>query len=175
MIMKFRKGWYVLYVRSSQENKTHQRLLEMGLYSFLPVIETIKQWSDRKKLIKKPLFPSYIFVKVTSPFDIHKVLSVKGACNFLRFGKEVALISEKEINQIKLLINADDVSEIQTEQTLPMVGDVRKIQLGSLADLECEVVKANRLNKIVVRIKSLRQNITAVIPSYYLSEKIPAI
>ena len=43
------KNWYVLYVRSRHEKKVHQLLQEKGIESSLPLIKTIRIWSDRKK------------------------------------------------------------------------------------------------------------------------------
>jgi len=41
--------WYAVYVKSRQEKKVHQQLEEKELVSFLPLLETLRQWSDRKK------------------------------------------------------------------------------------------------------------------------------
>ncbi|WP_354304425.1 transcription termination/antitermination NusG family protein [Pedobacter sp. UYP1] len=52
-------GWYVLYIKLRYERKVHDLLNEASLESFLPLIESERQWSDRKKSILKPLFPSH--------------------------------------------------------------------------------------------------------------------
>ena len=168
--MKFKHGWYVIYVNPNSEKKVYERLKDISLESFLPQIKTIKQWSDRKKTILKPLFPSYVFVNINSSLEFHKALSVYGACAYIRFGKEYARVTEKEINQIKLLIGDKNISDIETNVELPKIGEVKKIAYGSLNGLDCEIIKADNHNKIIVRIDSLQQNIMATIPSYVLSK-----
>ncbi|WP_075342500.1 UpxY family transcription antiterminator [Tenacibaculum agarivorans] len=168
--MKFVKGWHVLYVRSCYERKVKDLLEEISIESFLPQVKTIKQWSDRKKVILKPLFPSYVFVNINSFLEFHKALSVYGACAYIRFGEEYARVTEKEINDIKLIVGDNDISDIETNVKLPKVGEVKKITHGPLNGLNCEIIKVNNHNKIMVRIDSLRQNIVATIPSYVLSE-----
>ena len=35
-----------------------------GIEAFLPLIKTVRQWSDRKKTVVLPLIPSYVFVSL---------------------------------------------------------------------------------------------------------------
>ncbi|QHI35413.1 Transcription antitermination protein RfaH [Kordia antarctica] len=160
-------GWHVLYVKSRHEKKVYDFLSELSLEAYLPLIKTIKKWSDRKKVVHEPLFPSYVFVNLTSSLDFHKAFSVSGACAYIRFGKEYAIVTDKEVNQIKLLIGSKDVTDVVMGTQLPKVGEIKKINYGALSGLNCEVLKVGNVNKIIVQIESLQQNITASIPSYY--------
>ena len=58
--MKDENNWNVVYTASRQEKKVAQRLLENGIENYLPVIKVLNQWSDRKKLVEKPLFNGYV-------------------------------------------------------------------------------------------------------------------
>ena len=58
--------WYALYTRPRAEKLVFQRLVEAGIETFLPLQKTYRMWSDRKKLVEKPLLSSYIFVKTNS-------------------------------------------------------------------------------------------------------------
>ena len=165
--MVFNVGWHVLYVKSRWEKKVHESLLEILLEPFLPQVKTVSQWKDRKKTVLKPLFPSYVFVNINSALEFQKALSVNGACNYIRFGSEYARVTEKEISHIKLLIGDNDATNIEMNTQLPKVGEVKKITFGPLSGLECEVLKIGNVNKIIVQIDSLNQNITAIVPSYY--------
>jgi transcription antitermination factor NusG len=169
--MEKQSCWYVLYVRSRHEKKVFNLLKEQSIEAFLPEVKTVRKWSDRKKTVIKPLFPSYVFVNIKNQLEFHNALSTHGACAYIRFGKEYAKVPGSVINRIKLLVNAEGVTEIETNVQLPRVGDVKKITVGSLSGLECEVLKVDNAKKIIVRIDSLRQNITATIPSYFLSQQ----
>jgi len=164
LTMKFNSGWHVLYVKSRWEKRVCDFLEGISITSFLPKMKTVQQWSDRKKTILKPLFPSYVFVYIKSPLDFHKALSVDGACCYIRFGKEYARVTEKEINQIKLLVNSKEIQGIELNPTFPKIGEVKKIMHGPLSGLDCEIIEAENYNKIIVRISSLHQNILATIP-----------
>jgi len=164
--MNIKTGWHVLYVKSRWEKKVFESLKENSLEPFLPQAKQIRQWSDRKKTIFKPLFPSYVFVHLNSSLDFVKALSVNGACAYIRFGKEYARVTNKEINKIKLLIGDENITDIETNAQLPEVGETKKITYGPLSGLDCEIVKVDNHEKIIVRIDSLQQNIVATIPSY---------
>lgn len=166
--MNFNIGWHVLYVKSRWERKVYNSLKEISLESFLPEVKTIRQWSDRKKTILKPLFPSYVFVNINSSLEFHKAISVNGACTCIHFGKDYAIVPEKEINQIKMLVGDDNISDIEVNHQDLKVGEKKRITHAPLNGMECEILNVNNTNKIVVRIESLQQSITAVVPPYYL-------
>ncbi len=47
--------WYAIYTNPRAEKLVHSRLEETGVEVFLPLQKTYRQWSDRKKLVIKPL------------------------------------------------------------------------------------------------------------------------
>jgi transcription antitermination factor NusG len=163
-MINFTIGWYVLYVKSRWERKVYESLKEISVESFLPQVKTVRQWSDRKKTITKPLFPSYVFVHIHSSLDFHKALSVNGACGYIRFGKEYACVTEKEINQIKLLVGDEHITNIETGAKFPKVGETKRIDYGPLSGLDCQIIKVENCHKILVRIESIKQDIVATIP-----------
>jgi transcription antitermination factor NusG len=166
-------GWYVIYVKFRHEKKVHDQLLENGIDSFLPMVSTVRRWSDREKKILQPLFPCYLFVNVKSKLDFHNALSVGGACSYVQFGNEYGRVTQKEIEQIKLLVGGNDITDVQTNLKMPSVGDKIKIEHGELSGLECEVYRVDNVNKVSVWINALRQNISATIPTYYFQKTFP--
>ncbi len=171
MLKNFESGyWYVLYVRSRQERKVHQLLLEQEMESFLPIVKTISQWSDRKKTILKPLFPSYVFVKINSSKEFVKPLDIDGACDYIRFGREYAKVQEKEIENIRLFLQADGISDVRATSEVFKTGEIRKINFGALSGLECEILRCNNERKVLVRLESLHQNVIATLPVSYFQE-----
>ncbi|TXE07841.1 UpxY family transcription antiterminator [Gelidibacter salicanalis] len=161
--------WHVLYVKHQHEKKVEQLLQEKNIEVFLPLIKSIKVWSDRKKQIWTPLFPRYIFVHALSRKEFYHALSTEGVIKYLKFGNEYAVIRATEIFHIKALLNIENISEIKVENNLPSKGQKMRISYGPLNGLDCEVIKVNNKRKIIVRIESIRHYITAYLPSMYLS------
>lgn len=166
----FTKGWHVIYVKSQQERKVNASLRELNIESFLPLIKKEKQWSDRKRIIETPLFPSYVFVNIYSSLDFFRALSVNGACAYIRFGNEYAQVREKEIQKMKVLVEDNELTDYEITYQLPQIGELKKFVCGPLIGLECEILQVDNLNKISVRIESLLQNVTATVPAYYFED-----
>lgn len=168
--MDYINGWHVLYVKSRWERRVYESLKEIGLESFLPQMQTIKQWSDRKKTVLQPLFPSYVFTHLKSLKEFHKALSINGVCCYVRFGNKYARVTEKEIEKMKFLASSKNLEVMDSEKTFPKVGETKKIATGPLSNFECKVLKVNNQSKVIVRIDSLKQNFIVTVPANYLCE-----
>jgi transcription antitermination factor NusG len=58
------KKWFVVYTRPQQELKVAEQLSAMGITNYCPTITLVKQYSDRKKKVSKPLLSSYVMVEL---------------------------------------------------------------------------------------------------------------
>ncbi len=170
LTMNYTNGWHVLYVKSRWEKRVYESLLEIDVESFLPQFKTIKQWSDRKKTVIQPLFPSYVFTYLRSLKEFNKVLTINGVCCYVRFGNRYARVTEEEIEKMKFLVRDERISVTVSEKKRPKVGETKMITSGVLNNFECEVLKINNQNKVIVRIDSLKQNFIATVPADYLCE-----
>ena len=96
--------WYALYVKSRAEKKVADRLDQQGFEAFCPLKTEVRQWSDRKKKVQVPYFPSYVFVKTTekSRLEVQKTTGVVGFVYWLR---QPAVISEKEMQAVQAFFN----------------------------------------------------------------------
>ena len=68
-----KKNWHAIYVASRQEKKVLEALLNKKIEAYLPLIKTLRQWSDRKKLVEFPLMPGYVFVKEDLKYPILQI------------------------------------------------------------------------------------------------------
>ena len=68
------KKWFVVYTSPQQELKVAEQLTAMGITNYCPTITLVKQYSDRKKIVTKPLLSSYVMVE----------LGIKSVIRFLR-------------------------------------------------------------------------------------------
>ncbi|TCD48790.1 UpxY family transcription antiterminator [Chlorobium sp. N1] len=153
----FDPHWYAVYVRSRYEKKVHQWLLEKELESFLPLMETIRQWSDRKKKVYEPLFRGYVFVNIDMKHEHVKVLETEGVVKFIGIGRNPSVIGERDIEWLKTLVREPD-SLHQTVSSIPYGKKVR-VLAGPFKDMEGVVVKAGREERLVVFFESIMQGI----------------
>lgn len=94
------KFWFVLYTKPQQELKVAERLEKIGLESYCPYKEELRQWSDRKKKVIVPLLKSYVFVRLDNR-DRSKVFDITGVVRYLFWLGKPAIATDKEIAALK--------------------------------------------------------------------------
>lgn len=160
---KFVPGWYLIYTRPKHEKKVAQQLKEKNILFFLPLVKTLRQWHDRKKLLEMPVFPSYVFVYLEQAEDFYKGLDSEGVLCYVRFGKEIARVRPDIVSNLILIVKSDDTVEAIDEFFKP--GQKVLICQGALAGLTCEVVEHFNKQKILVRVDILNRNVLTSLPS----------
>src|SRR6056300_1459377 len=91
------KKWFVLYTRPQQELKVASQLSAMGITNYCPTITLVKQYSDRKKKVTRPLLSSYVMVELEEN-QREKVFSCTGIVRYLFFLGKPAVVPAFEIN-----------------------------------------------------------------------------
>ena len=157
--------WYALYTRPRAEKLVYQRLIEAGIETFLPLQRTYRMWSDRKKLVEKPLLSSYVFVK-TNNKSFPKVYKTNGVVKFISFEGQPVSIPQNQIDNLRLLVNSDAPIEVSSEKFA--TGDNVEVINGSLIGLTGELIKIGSKNRVIVRIDRLDQNLILKIPKVFL-------
>ncbi|KQO33272.1 antitermination protein NusG [Flavobacterium sp. Leaf82] len=130
------KNWYVVYTKPKWEKKVAERLNEIGIECYCPLITQIKEWSDRKKKIEVPLFNSYVFVYLED-VDRNSVFQISGLVRYLFWLGKPAIVREEEIHIIKTSLKAPNISDISV--TSIQVGDRIKLETGVFSNQDAIV------------------------------------
>ena len=160
--------WHAVYTRPRFEKQVCDRLLEQGIEAYLPLIKTMRQWSDRKKMVEIPLFSSYVFVHITRK-HYDQVLQTFGAVKYIIFEGKAATIPPEQIDQLKIIVNGNE--KIETTWETRKKGDRVMVTSGSLKGLKGELITDGDRKKVLVRIDSIDQNLTVEVHAS-LIEKI---
>jgi transcriptional antiterminator RfaH len=137
--------WYAFYTTPRAEKKIADRLAKAGVEYYLPLLKTLKQWSDRKKMVIEPLFKSYIFIHIPEQ-EIRNILPVDGIIKVINFGGIPQAIPEEQLNYLKLLL--ENPESIEIHNTI-RVGDKVKVTQGPLTGVEGILLKNAEKNFIV--------------------------
>ena len=165
IIKKSIPRWYAIYTNPRAEKLVYSRLIEESVETFLPLQKTYRRWSDRKKLIEKPLLSSYVFVNITRK-EFPKVYKVYGVVKFVSFEGQPVAIPQKQIDNLRLLVNSDAEIEVTTQNFAK--GDQVEVISGSLTGLTGELIKIGGKKRVIIRIDKLDQNILLTIPTTFL-------
>ena len=163
--MHNKSQWYVMYTAPRSEKKVEQRLKEKGLKVYLPIVEEVRQWSDRKKKVQRPLFNGYLFV-FTSNDKLWESLQVSGAVKFVNFAGEHATVRDSEIEAIKRIISTGISVEVETS-TIEK-GQQVKILGGALQGFQGECVQKGNKDYFIIRIPSINQSMMVNVPHKFL-------
>tara|TARA_S200000501_G_scaffold368341_1_gene406042 strand:+ start:327 stop:788 length:462 start_codon:yes stop_codon:yes gene_type:complete len=141
--------WFVLYTKPHHEIKVARALEKIGIKSYCPVINKLKQFSDRKKKVTKPLLSSYVLVKIANN-DRNKVFGVPGIIRYVYWLGKPAVVRDQEIelmqNNLSGIYNEISISKIKK-------GTNYKIPSGPFQGQEGKVVNLFK-NKIKLELPS---------------------
>jgi transcription antitermination factor NusG len=136
------KKWFAIYTRHKFESKVTQKIAELDMEAYCPLIMVERQWSDRKKIIKTPLFTSYVFVHINEK-DQTKIRLIAGVINFVYWLGKPAVVQDNEIDIIKRFLQ--EFKNVKIEK----VNDKVRIISGPLLFHEGVVEKVgNRTIKV---------------------------
>ena len=162
--------WYAIYTRP--KSKVYEQLKCSGYEVYLPLVTTIKQWSDRKKKIKTPLISSYVFIKVDHK-KLNHVLGVYGVVNILKYLGKNAIVKEHEINNLKILLSNDFSFELSDNQMIKK-GDEVQVVKGTLSGIKGYVIQEKNKHNLFVRLQALNRYVKAEVPLSFV-EKVSKI
>lgn len=159
------EGWYVMYTKAHHEQKVSRQLSENNIQHYLPMMRVIGPGKNVVIIREKPLFPSYVFVYVDMPATFYKSTSIDGYAKYVRFGNEIATLSNDTIEKLKLITEQGKHIKVQNEILLK--GQKLLIRDGPLSGLGCEVIKQRQKN-VIVTVNLLGKVVTAVIARQHL-------
>ena len=155
--------WKVIYCSSRQEKKVKVYLEQRGVIHYLPLVNKLRLWSDRKKWVEMPLFNAYVFVK---PTEIQRdlVLQIPGVVKYIRYNGKDAEVPQKDIELIQRLIEKG--YQIQQHEMGARLepGDLAEVLDGPFKGQEVEVHYAENETFVIVSIEGLSSSIKVNLP-----------
>ena len=149
------KKWFVVYTRPQQELKVAHELSRMGITNYCPTITLVKQYSDRKKKVSKPLLSSYVMVELEEK-ERNKVFDCTGIVRYLFFLGKPAVVPASEVNLMQ-----DHLKGVYNDikVTTLSVGDSHTITEGPFSGVSGKVVETDN-TKVKLELASLGMRIT---------------
>lgn len=152
--MRYKQEWYAVYTRPRLEKNVHERIAEMGVESFLPTHEVVRVWSDRKKKVKEPLFPNYVFVK-TSKVERFNLFAIPGLVRFITQEGQPVVIPDLEIDSVKSVMSSN--CSLTCEPYSGRIGSKVLIKNGQFSGISGVIEKQNGKRRLIIQIEALKQ------------------
>jgi transcription termination/antitermination protein NusG len=158
--------WYAIRTRSRHEKVAARELELQSIAVFLPLIGSIRQWSDRRTKVEMPLFPGYAFVRVgyLSP-DRVRVLRTTGVVSFVGQNPAGTWIPDEQIESIRTILERGVPVK---EHPFLNVGQRVRVRNGSLSGVEGILVAVKGARTLVISVEPIQRSLCISLDDYQI-------
>jgi transcription antitermination factor NusG len=156
--------WYALHTRARHERTVEHRLQECGMETYLPTVQEVHRWSDRKKRVETPLFSCYLFLRCAlTPRDRNQVYRIGSVLGFVGGGAAGMAIPDEQIESVRTLL-----SQTAPWRSHPFVkaGQRVRIRGGALDGVEGIFMSENGDHSLVVSVEVIQRSLAVRIDGY---------
>jgi transcription termination/antitermination protein NusG len=160
--------WYAAYTCANHESRVAQQLTQRCVDHFLPQYESIRRWKDRRVKLQLPLFPGYVFVRL-SLRDRLRVLQIPSVVRLVGFNGHPTALPDQDINALRNSVAA----QLRTEpHPYLAVGRRVRINSGPLEGVEGILVRRKNAFRVVLSMDLIASSAAVEIDSADI-ERIP--
>jgi transcriptional antiterminator RfaH len=157
--------WYAVQIRYRCERKVNAQLEHKGMETFLPLLDEIHRWSDRRQIVGMPLFSGYSFIRLEmSPLLRREVLRTAGVIGLITVAGVAAPIPGKQIEDVRQLLAQKIPCALHA---FLKIGQQVRIRGGCLDKLE-GILEERTEKNLVISIGSIQRSVAIRIEGYEL-------
>lgn len=151
--------WFVTTVKHRHEAGVAAYLAAQGIEPFAPTCPVLREWSDRKKTVRFPLFPGYVFGHFALTHR-DAVLRTPGVTSIVGFAGIAAAVPDEEVERVRAMMSAGLPLE-----PWPYLerGHRIRIERGPLKGLEGLIVEVKNDCRLVVSVTLLQRSVSVSI------------
>jgi transcriptional antiterminator NusG len=149
-------NWYALRTKSRHEQKVADRLVSKDIQVFFPTVEVWSRRKDRRKRIRQPMFPGYLFVECELTKDLWlEIVSTPGAANILGYVGKPTPVPDEQVYSIQKVVEAG--VHVKYHPYLD-IGDRIRVVNGPLKGAEGIMVGVNeKVQRLVISVDLLNR------------------
>jgi len=160
-------AWAVVNTHPHREQVALEHLSRQKFDAYCPMIRKRQRQAHRFVDVLRPLFPSYVFVRVAPKRDQWRpVLSTFGVRKLVRFGDQLGLIEDDFIENLR----AREADGIVARPESPFkVGQDVHIQSGPFDGLVAKILAIDERDRMIVLLEMMRRQVHVQLRSDQLS------
>ena len=158
-------SWFVVYTKTLAEKKVAERLTELQLEVYLPLYTTIRQWSDRKKKLERPLINSVVFVRCTTP-ELQRLYTVPSVAGVLRHDGKPAVVQAHEIQNLRILLQQVGAADLEPIALEP--GTAIEVTRGPFKGIIGTAVQVLNSLRVIIEIRQLGVAFSVNVPKSFV-------
>lgn len=157
--------WFVVYTKTNAEKRVQERLQSVGFEVYLPLLESLRQWSDRKKKVKLPLIRSVVFVRCTRT-ALNGVYTVSGVQGVLKHLGQPAVVRPAEIQNLQLLLQESSAVSLASERIVP--GSPVVVTAGPFKGMQATAVEELNAYRLQISLEALGVAYQVSVPKQFV-------
>jgi transcription antitermination factor NusG len=147
--------WYVVWSEARAEKKVAERLAARGCDVWLPTVTEKHRWSDRWKMVTRPLFTGYLFA-ATRGAGYVPLLKTPGVLTLVKEGARPAVLTPAYVADLRRIVEHPELAVEPLEPQEAFVqGDEVQVRDGPLAGFRGQVIELKGARRLVVWIPSI--------------------
>jgi transcription antitermination factor NusG len=150
------RPWFALRVKPNYEKPVSAALRGKGFEEFLPLYRSRRQWSDRVKVMDRPLFPGYLFCRLNLE-DRMPLLTTPGFLYIVGVGKNPHPVEESEVAAIQSMLKS---GLPVTPWPSLVVGQKVELKNGPLRGLQGVLTKVANHHRLYVSVTLLKRSVS---------------
>ncbi len=153
------QAWYGVQTAYRCEQRVASGLTAKGFRTYLPLLQEVHQWKDRRKVVAVPAFGGYLFVHCEPNLRNRvKVLETNGIVRLLGGNHAPNPISEVEIEAVRRTLG----SRLPCERCDALTpGTLVQVTRGPLAGVQGRLARIKNNLRLIVTISVFSQAISA--------------
>ena len=156
--------WYALHTRSQHEKAVAARLEGQGFTTFLPLLNEVRRWSDRRQVVQVPVFACYVFVQTRLvPGAWAKITRTSGVLRIVGGRREGVPIPTSQIESIQRLVGSSLSFQLCS---FLQVGQRVRIRGGALDGVEGILIARSGDRTLVISVEPIQRSISVRIDQY---------
>lgn len=157
MIMQdFEGRWFAIQVRQSAEFTALAGLQSRGYEAYLPTYLSTREWSDRIRKQRLPLFPGYLFCRFNSAIRA-PIVTTLGVVRILGAGGTPIPVEEIEIASLQAIETATGIHAFPWPRL--EIGEVISICSGPLRGLKGVLQSIKGRDTLIVSVPLLQRSV----------------
>lgn len=149
-------SWLVLRTKSRHEGKVESHLQEKQIPVYLPRERLIRRSKGKKKVIERPLFPGYVFVKPRLE-QFEKIRYIRGSCGFVLAGTKPATMQQSDLDAVRVLVDSGAALTVVSEL---VPGRRVRVVSGPFAGACGEFVRVKSHERFVINAEALNRSVS---------------
>jgi transcription antitermination factor NusG len=157
-------NWYAVHTMARHEKRIAAQFEEKHVCTFLPLLQQIRRWSDRRSQVEVPMFSCYAFVRMVQTIEERlKVLRTPGVMGFVGSERQGTPIPDEQIESLRTAIS---------EKILcfphPYISAGRRVRIrgGSFDGIEGILVRQGKDQSLVISVELLQRSVSIRVEGY---------